>query len=108
MVRAIVRFVISALVLLVVAWLVPGFHLVGFWSALLAAVAIAAIGWVVQAVMGRSVSPQARGFTGFITAAVVIWLAQFFVPGMRVGIVGALVAAFVIGIADAVVPTELR
>lgn len=108
MLRAIVRFVVSALVLLVVAWLIPGFHLAGFGSALLAALAIAALGWIVHAIMGGNVSPQARGFTGFITAAVVIWLAQFFVPGMRVGIIGSLVAAFVIGLVDAMVPTELR
>lgn len=108
MLRAIVRFIVSALVLLVVAWLIPGFQIAGFGSALLASLAIAALGWVVHAMLGGRATPQARGLTGFLTAAVVIWLAQFFVPGMRVGLIGALLAAFVIGLVDALVPTELR
>jgi len=108
MLRAIVRFVVSALVLLVVAWIIPGFHLAGFGSALVAALAISVLGWVVHAILGGHATPQARGVTGFITAAVVIWLAQFFVPGMRVGVIGALLAAFIIGLVDALVPTTLR
>jgi len=104
----IVRFVVSALVLLFVGYLVPGFRIAGFMNALIAAVAIAVIGYIVELILGRRVSPQARGIVGFITSAAVIWLAQFVVPTMQVTIVGALLAALVIGIIDAVVPTELR
>ncbi len=108
MLRAIVRFVISALVLVLVAWLVPGMHIAGFMTALWAAVAIAAIGWLTERAFGRGISPQGRGVVGFLVAATVIYLAQFLIAGMRVSIVGALLGAFVIGLIDAVVPTELR
>ncbi len=104
----IIRFIVSALVLLFVGFLVPGFEVAGFWNALLAAVVIAIVGYLVELALGHRVSPQSRGVVGFITAAVVIWLAQFVVPAMSVTLIGALLASFIIGLVDAIVPTELR
>lgn len=104
----IVRFVVSALVLLLLSLILPGFRIMGFVNALIAAIVIAVLGYLVEALMGKRVSPQARGVVGFITAAVVIWAAQFVVPTMQVSVLGALLAALVIGIVDAFVPTELR
>lgn len=105
---AVIRFVVSAIVLMVLAMVLPGFSLFGFVNALIAAVVIAALGWAVEAVLGRRVSPQSRGIVGFIVAAVVIYVAQFLVPGMRVNILGALLASLVVGIIDAFVPTVIR
>ncbi len=107
---AIIRFVISALVLVVVSWLSPGFVVQGgFIGALIAAAVIAILGYIAEALLGDKVSPQSRGLVGFITAAVVIYLAQFIIPNLlNVSILGALIAAFVIGLIDAVVPTVLR
>lgn len=104
----IVRFIVSALVLLVVSFFVPGFQIEGFFNAILAAVVIAVLGYIIESLFGENVSPQGRGLVGFITSAVVIWLTKFVVPQMTVTILGALIAALVIGIVDAFVPTELR
>lgn len=106
----IIRFVVSALVLIVVSWLSPGFVVRGgFVGALIAAVVIAVLGYVAEALLGDRISPQSRGLVGFITAAVVIYLAQFIIPNMlSVTVIGALIAAFVIGLIDAIVPTALR
>lgn len=77
--------------------------------ALIAAVVIAVLGYVAEALLGERISPQSRGLVGFITAAVVIYLAQFIIPSLlSVSIVGALIAAFIIGLIDAFVPTALR
>ncbi len=108
MLRLIVRFIVSALVLLVLSFILPGFAVVGFGGALLAALVIAILGYIAEALMGEKVSPQGRGIVGFIVSAIVIYVAQFFVPAMTVSILGAALAAIVIGIVDAFVPTELR
>ncbi|NMB38321.1 MAG: phage holin family protein [Firmicutes bacterium] len=105
---AVVRFVVSALVLMVVGYIIPGFSALGFWNALLAAVVIAAIGWVIEATLGKRVSPYSRGIVGFLVSAIVIWTTQFIVPEMEVTFLGALLAAFVIGIIDMFVPTTVR
>lgn len=104
----IIRFVVSALVLLFVGFIIPGFRVGGFGGALLAAVVIAVLGYIVEGLFGKSVSPQGRGLVGFLTAAVVIYLTQFIVPSLQVSVLGALLSALVIGVVDAFVPTELR
>lgn len=104
----IIRFIVSALVLMFTGFLVPGFTLLGFWNALIAAVVIALLGWAIEALFGRHMSPYGRGLVGFVSGAVVLYLSQLFVPGMRITVVGALLASLVIGIIDLFVPTEFR
>jgi len=109
MIGTIVRFIVSALVLLFVSWLLPGVGVSGFAGAIIAAVVIAALGWVAESLLGERISPQSRGVVGFLSAAVVIYLAQFIIPNqLSVSVIGAFLASLVIGIVDAFVPTELR
>ncbi len=108
MLGLIVRFIVSAVVLMLVSFILPGFAQLGFGQALIAALVISLIGFIVESFFGRSISPQNRGLVGFISSAVVIYLAQFIVPGMIVSITGAILAAIVIGVVDIFVPTELR
>lgn len=108
MLGLIVRFIVSAIVLLVLGAVLPGFQISGFVNALIAAIAIAVIGFLVESLFGERISPQARGLVGFFVAALTIWGAQFVVPTMSVSMLGALLASLLIGIIDAFVPTELR
>ncbi|MGI5880669.1 MAG: phage holin family protein [Syntrophomonadaceae bacterium] len=109
MIGAVVRFVVSAIVLMLVGYLLPGITVSGFVGALIAAAVIAILGYAVEAVLGENVSPRSRGLVGFITAAVIIYLAQFIVPNyLSVSLLGSLLAAFVIGLVDAFVPTTIR
>ncbi len=108
MLGVIIRFIVAALVILFVGFLLPGFHITGFWNALLAALAIALVGWVVESLFGHRVSPYSRGLVGFLVGTVVLYGVQFVIPTMHVTILGALLASLVIGIIDAFVPTELR
>ncbi len=109
MLGMIVRFIVSALVLLVIGYLIPGVSVAGFWGALITAIVIAVLGYIVEAILGDKISPRSRGIVGFLTAAVVIYVAQFIVPNyFSVSLIGALIAAFIIGLIDAFVPTELR
>jgi len=100
----IVRFVVAAIVLMVVGFIVPQFSVGGFWSALLLAVVIAALGWVVEGIFGKRVTPFGRGIVGFLASAAVIWIAQFIVGGVAVTWLGAILAALVIGIIDLFIP----
>ncbi|HEX3032790.1 MAG TPA: phage holin family protein [Bacillota bacterium] len=109
MIGAVVRFVVSAIVLMVLGMFVPGFRVSGFVGALVAAAVIAILGYVVEALLGDRVSPRSRGLVGFITAAVVIYASQFLIPTMlSVSILGALLSAFIVGLVDAFVPTFIR
>jgi uncharacterized membrane protein YvlD (DUF360 family) len=104
----IVRFVVAAIVIMVVSYITPGFSRLGFGYALLAAALITVIGYALEAMFGRNVSPYTHGAVGFIVSAIIFYAIQFVVPGMTVTVLGALVAALIVGIIDMFVPTGLR
>ncbi|MFW5891150.1 MAG: phage holin family protein [bacterium] len=105
---SIVRFIVSAIVLLAVGYFLPGFSMIGFGNALIAALVIAVLGYIMETIFGEKISPQHKGIVGFLSAAVVIYLTQFVVTGLDVSILGAVLAAVLIGMVDVFVPTELR
>jgi len=101
------KFVVNAVVLLAVSFLVPGFVVVGFWTAFLASIVITLLDYLAGAVFKVDASPFGRGLSGFIIAAIIIYLTQYFVAGVSVSIFGALIAAIVIGLFDAIIPTDV-
>ncbi len=101
----VVRFIVAAIVLMLVGYIVPQFAVGGFWSALMLALVIALLGWVIEGIFGKRVTPFGRGIVGFIASVVVIWLAQFIVGGVTMTWLGAILAALVIGIIDLFIPT---
>lgn len=102
----VVRFIVAALVLMLVGWVVPQFAVGGFWSALFLALAIAVIAWIIEGIFGKRINPFGRGIVGFLVSALVIWLAQFIVSGVSVTMIGAILAALVIGIIDLFIPVS--
>ncbi len=110
-----IRLVISAFVLMVVGFILPGFNVGGFVGALLAAIAIAILGYVANMIMGKGYISnmfmgkkkvrQRRGIIGFVIAVIVIYAAQFFVQAMSVTVLGAVLAAALIGVIDIFLPT---
>lgn len=100
------RFVLVAIILMITSFLTPGFTISGMWSFLIAAIVISGLDYFVELFMGVDASPFGKGIKGFILAAVIIYVAQFLVPNMGVSIIGALIAALVIGALDAVFPAR--
>lgn len=98
------RFIVSAIILMVVGWIVPQFSIGGFGSALLLALVIALLGWIIESVFGTRVTPFGRGIVGFLVSAFVIFVAQFFIANVNVSLFGALLAALVVGIIDLFIP----
>lgn len=102
----IVRFIVSALVYMFAAYLVPGFQIAGFWTAIIAAIVVSLIGCAIEAMFGPRITSYGRGIIGFIVSAVILYVAQWVVPGMRVTVIGALAASLVIGIIDLFIPLQ--
>ncbi len=100
------RLILVAIILGITSFLTPGFSIYGLWSYLIAAVVITVLDYFVEAFMGVDASPFGKGIKGFIIAAVIIYVAQFLVPNMRVSLLGAILAALVIGVIDAVFPSR--
>jgi putative membrane protein len=103
----IIRFIVAALVLMVTAYLTPGFERMDFGTALLASIVIAGIDWLINKIFKLDASPFGRGISGFLISALIIYLTQFFVPDMSVSIIGAVIAALIIGLIDAIIPSRV-
>jgi len=102
----IIRFVVAAVVLLVTSWLVPGFSIRGFWAALIAALIISGIDYLIGRLFNFDAAPLGRGLSGFLVSAAIIYFTQYFVGNMAVSIWGALIGALVIGLIDMFLPTR--
>lgn len=100
----IVRFIVSAIVLLFVGLIVPQFSVGGFWSAVLMALFIAIAGQVIEAVIRKRVTPFRRGIIGFVLSALVIYGSQFFIDNVEVSLLGSIIGALAIGIIDLFTP----
>lgn len=98
------RFLLTAVVLAITSFLTPGFTIRGIWSFLIAAVVISLLDYFAESLMGVDASPFGKGIKGFVISVIIIYAAQFLVPYMRVSIIGAVLAAVVIGVIDAIVP----
>ncbi len=101
------RMVVTAFILFITSLLTPGFTIRGLWSFLLAAVVISILDHLAESLMKVDASPFGKGLKGFLIAAVIIYAAQFLVPHMSVSLLGAVLAALVIGILDAVLPSRV-
>ncbi|AAK79915.1 uncharacterized membrane protein YvlD (DUF360 family) [Clostridium acetobutylicum] len=100
------RLVLFAIILAITSFLTPGFSIRGFWTFVLASVVITGLDYLVESFMKVDASPFGKGLKGFIISAVIIYLAQFLVPNMRVSIIGAILASLVIGVIDAIIPSR--
>ncbi len=100
----ILRLVVSIVILAITAFLTPGFAISSWFSLILAAVVLAVLDWLVNKITGINAAPFGRGISGFILAAIIIYAIKFIVPGYSITIIGALIAALIYGIIDAIIP----
>ena len=101
-----VRFIASVVVLAITAFFTPGFHISNIWALALGAVALTVIDYLITRITGIQASPFGKGFVGFITAGVVLYLTQFFVAGYTISWVGAIIGALIYGIVDYFIPGD--
>lgn len=103
----VIRFIVAAIVLMITSFISPGFKNMTFGTALIAALVIAAVDYLVQKIFKFDAAPFGRGLSGFIVSVIIIYLSQFIVPGMEVNALGAIIAALIIGIVDAILPVHV-
>jgi uncharacterized membrane protein YvlD (DUF360 family) len=100
----VVRLIMGALVLAIAAAITPDFVITGFWPLIVATVVLAALDYLAFRVLGVNATPFGKGITGFIMAAVIIYITQFFVAGYAVNMLGSLIGALVYGVIDSFIP----
>lgn len=100
----ILRVLITSIVVAIAAYFTPGFTIDSLWSLLLAAVVIGVLDFLIQRFTGVNASPFGRGLSGFLVAAIILYVTKFIVPGFNISMWGAIIGALVIGIVDVIMP----
>ncbi len=98
------RLITAAVVLAITAFFTPGFSINSFWALALAAVVLTALDYVIVKFTGLEASPFGKGFVGFIVAAVILYITQFFVAGYSISWLAAIIGALVYGVVDYIIP----
>lgn len=102
----ILRFVTSAVILAITAFFTPGFTISNVWSLALAAVVLTIIDYLIVRFTGLHASAFGKGFVGFILAAVVLYVTQYFVVGYSISWIAAIIGALIYGVVDYFVPDQ--
>lgn len=96
----VLRWILYALAIMLVAWLIPGIGVEGFMSALIVAVVMGIINAVIKPVINLVTLPVnifTLGIFGLIINALLFWLAGAIVPGFEVnGFLSALLGSLVL------------
>jgi len=107
MINYIVRWVLLALSLLLVAWIVPGIQVNGFFAALIAALVIGIVNVLIRPILLAITLPinvLTLGLFTFVVNALLLWLVGAIVPGFLVaGFVPALLGSVLLSILSVII-----
>ena len=100
------RLVTAAIVLAITAFFTPGFSINNIWALAAAAIVLTVIDYLITKFTGLHASAFGKGFVGFVLAAVVLYVTQYFVAGYTISWIAAIVGALVYGVVDYYLPGE--
>ena len=100
------RLVTAAIVLAITAFFTPGFSINNIWALAAAAIVLTVIDYLITKFTGLHASAFGKGFVGFVLAAVVLYVTQYFVAGYTISWMAAIVGALVYGVVDYFLPGE--
>ena len=100
------RLIVAAIVLAITAFFTPGFHINNIWALGLAAIVLTVMRYLIVKFTGLHASPFGKGFVGFVLAAIILYVTQYFVAGYTISWIAAIIGALVYGIVDYIIPGE--
>ncbi|MGQ2964463.1 phage holin family protein [Methylophilus sp.] len=112
MVKLLIVWVLNALALMAVAYLVPGIHVANFTAALIAALVIGLVNILIKPLLVLLTLPitlLTLGLFILVINGVLFWLVGNYLQGFSVssivvGIIGALVYSLISGVLSAIIP----
>lgn len=100
------RLVTAAIVLAITAFFTPGFTINNIWALAAATVVLTVIDYLITRFTGLHASSFGKGFVGFVLAAIVLYVTQYFVAGYTISWIAAIIGALVYGVVDYFLPGE--
>lgn len=98
------RLLTSAVILAITAFFTPGFSINNIWSLIIAAIVLTVIDFLITKFTGLHASTFGKGFVGFVLAAIVLYITQYFVAGYAISWIAAIIGALIYGAVDYFIP----
>ena len=98
------RLITAAIVLGITAFFTPGFSINNIWALAAATIVLTVIDYLITKFTGLHASSFGKGFVGFVLAAVVLYVTQYFVAGYSISWIAAIIGAVIYGIVDYIIP----
>ena len=100
------RLITAAIVLAITAFFTPGFTINNIWALAAATIVLTIIDYLITRFTGLHASSFGKGFVGFVLAAIVLYVTQYFVAGYSISWIAAIIGALVYGVVDYFLPGE--
>ena len=98
------RLLTSPVILAITAFFTPGFSINNIWSLIIAAIVLTVIDFLITKFTGLHASAFGKGFVGFVLAAIVLYITQYFVAGYAISWIAAIIGALIYGAVDYFIP----
>ena len=99
-------FISSISIFAITVFFTPNFQIASFPILIISSIIIILLDYIMSILTGIHDIPIGRGFVGFISAAIIIYITQFFVDGYYISITSSLIAAAMYGIIDFILPNK--
>lgn len=106
--QMLIRFLASISIFVVTVFFTPNFNISSFPVLILSAITIIILDYLMSIITGIHDIPLGRGLVGFTSAAVIIYMTQFFVAGYYISILSSLIAAAIYGVIDSMLPNKSK
>ena len=104
--QIVARLATAAIVLAITAFFTPGFRIDNIWALIAATIILTAMDYLITKFTGLHASSFGKGFVGFVLAAVVLYVTQYFVAGYTISWIAAIIGALIYGVVDYFLPGE--
>ena len=105
-IQLIIRFITSVSIFAITVFFTPNFEISSFPILIISSIVITLLDYLMSIITGIHDIPVGRGFVGFISAAIIIYITQYFVDGYYISIFSSLIAAAIYGIIDYFLPNK--
>ncbi len=100
------RMVTAGIILAITAFFTPGFSISNIWTLVAAVIVLTILDYLITKFTGLNASAFGKGFVGFVLAAVILYVTQYFVAGYTISWMAAIIGAAIYGIVDYFMPGD--
>jgi len=102
-----VRFITSVSIFAVTVFFTPNFNISSFPILILSSLCIIIFDYLISIISGIHDIPLGRGIVGFVAAAIIIYMTQYFVDGYYISVISSLIAAAIYGLINSMLPNKV-